>query len=209
MTTYRTLPRYANSDLGEFRQLRFSLHPKPATSLAQQFGTQFHAWLLEGQLDPSLPHQQQEQLAAMRKAALKQPLVHQLLTNGLAEQVQLWTDPLTGLPCKAQTDLWLANSGLLVDIKTTNARTYREFLASCVDYRYDRQAAYYLDGTPGARRFVFIGVQKQPPFQTFYFEATDCPGFVEGGRKQYRALLSAIQRVGFIPSSWQRTYETN
>lgn len=100
--------------------------------------------------------------------------------------------------------MWVPESRLLVDIKTTSATTYGEFLQNCDQYSYDRQAAYYLDGTPDASRFVFLGVQKKAPYTVFYFEASACRGCVEGGRKKYRRLLRDIQHTGFTPSSWQR-----
>lgn len=196
------MPRYANSDLSEFRNLLFSNKtPKPAGA-ALVFGTLFHGLLLESIVPDDVSPAMSKQLNAMRESVLCNKFAASVLEVAQVEQVQLWEDKVTGLPCKAQLDIWVAQNELIVDIKTTSARSYREFLKSCEEYGYDRQAAFYLDGTPGARRFVILGVQKQAPYEVFYFEASACRGCIEGGRKKYQGLLKGIQRTGFVPSSW-------
>ena len=87
----------------------------------------------------------------------------------------LFTDPTTQLACKSRLDLVYTSpkrqNALIFDFKTTSARTQAQFLQSCYDYDYDRQAAFYLDSlryadghewaTTKRFRFVFIGVMKQ------------------------------------------------
>ena len=199
---YRSMPRYANSDLSEFRDLLFSNKvPKPPGA-AQVFGTLFHSLLLEDKLALDLTPKMAKQLSSMRESTLRNRFARSVLEVASVEQVQLWEDKQTGLPCKAQTDIWVSENELIVDIKTTSSHSYGEFLQSCEDYAYDRQAAFYLDGTPYAKRFVILGVQKKAPFDVFYFEASACRGCIEGGRKKYQGLLRGILKSGFIPSSW-------
>lgn len=138
----------------------------------------------------------------MRESILQNKFARHVLGMGEVEQVQIWVDDQTGLPCKALKDIWVAEEELIVDLKTTSARTYGEFLKTCEQYTYDRQAAFYLDGNPFAKRFVILGVQKRAPFEIFYFEATACRGCIEGGRKKYQGLLRGILKTGFTPSSW-------
>lgn len=197
------MPRYANSDLSEFRALLFFNQLAKPAPMARQLGTIFHGLLL---LNESLPAtvspKMHKQLNAMQKAVWQNKFARQVLEVGQMEQIQLWQDQQTGLPCKAQTDIWVAENELIVDIKTTSARSYTEFLASCEAYGYDRQAAFYLDGKDGAKRFVILGVQKQAPYSVFYFEPSADRPCLEGGRKKYRGLLRGIQRTGFVPSAW-------
>ena len=119
------------------------------------------------------------------------------------ERVVLFTDPTTQLACKARLDLVYTSpkrqNALIFDFKTTSARTQAQFLQSCYDYDYDRQAAFYLDSlrfadgnewaTAKQVRLVFVGVMKQQPHRLFAVEATSLPGFVEYGRKKYRFWL--------------------
>jgi hypothetical protein len=203
--SYRSLPRYANSDLGEFRDTLFSFNARKPSAATLAFGTIFHALTLECKAPDNLPAPTAKQLGAMRESILQDKFARHVLQAGEVEQVQVWTDNQTGLPCKALKDIWVAEDELIVDLKTTSARTYGAFLKCCEDYAYDRQAAFYLDGNPFAKRFVILGIQKQPPFGIFYFEATACRGCIESGRKKYQGLLRGILRDGFTPSSWVRS----
>jgi hypothetical protein len=142
-----------------------------------------------------------EQMAA---AVRKTPFGKWVLQWGQKERPHLFRHAPTGLLCKCQTDLRLRH-GLIVDIKTTRARSYREFVECCETYQYDRQAAFYLDGV-AAKRFVLLGVQKAAPFQVFYFEPTASPigqAFIQQGRERYERLLTLFARSSFRPSSWQ------
>lgn len=195
--------RYANSDLGEFRDSLFSFKTKKPSTPALALGTLFHSLVLEGVSPTNSTPAVNRQLRAMGEAVLRNNFARTVLADGLVEQIKIWTDDRTGLPCKALNDLWVAGHGLIADLKTTSARSYGEFLRNCEEYCYDRQAAFYLDGNPDADRFVILGVQKQAPYGTFYFEATACRGYMEGGRRKYRSLLRGVLENKFIPSSWQ------
>ncbi|GAA4419312.1 hypothetical protein GCM10023187_53500 [Nibrella viscosa] len=200
---YRSLPRYANSDLTEYRNQLFSTKTEKPNQAAQVFGTLFHALLLEGREPQAIPQAIRKQLYAMRDAVRQNRFASKVLEAGQVEQAWLWDDPQTGLPCKCQTDIWVEATELIVDVKTTSARTYGEFLNTCDLYAYDRQAAFYLDGLPKASRFVLLGVQKKAPYEVFYFEVSAHRDCIAGGRKKYQTLLRGIQRSGFIPSSWK------
>lgn len=201
MQNYRSLRSYANSDLGEFRNLLFNIKPQPLGD-ALKFGTAFHGWVLENIEPQNLTSDQMKQASAMREAVLANKFGREALESATAEVVNIWKDSQTGLPCKGKMDLLYPDQSLIVDIKTTSCRTYASFLTKCEEYAYDRQSAFYLDGLAGAKRVVLLGVQKQEPFSVFYFEATSCPGFIKQGRKKYSRLLRGIQTMGFTPSSW-------
>ncbi|WP_266363363.1 PD-(D/E)XK nuclease-like domain-containing protein [Tellurirhabdus rosea] len=119
------------------------------------------------------------------------------------EHIVLFTDPTTDVDCKARLDLVYTSpkrrNALILDFKTTSARSQSQFLQSCYDYDYDRQVAFYLDALRHADsrewqdtrtfRFVLIGVQKQKPNRLFAVDATSIPDFVDYGRKKYRFWL--------------------
>jgi len=200
---YRQFPAFSNSDLTEYE--RFLLgepNRKPVKAFAE--GSAFHQLLLEPHSNrPFEGGIDRDRLVLMAKAVRNTQFGKWVLQWGQKEQPHLFRDPVTGLLCKCQTDIRLRH-GLIVDVKTTRARTYRQFIECCEEYQYDRQAAFYLDGLK-ARRFVFLGVQKAEPFQVFYFEPTvDTIGqaFVQGGRDRYRRLLSLLARSEFRPTTW-------
>ena len=200
---YRSFPAVSNSDLTEFERF---LTAEPNRIPVQAFaeGSAFHQLVLEPRcgrpIDSTID---QERLAQMVKAVKDTRFGRWALQWGRKEQPHLFRDATTGLLCKCQTDLTLRH-GLIVDIKTTRARTNAQFLRCCTQYQYDRQAAFYLDGL-GARRFVLLGVQKTPPFQVFYVEPTaDAEGraFIQQGRERYQRLLRLFAKSSFRPSSW-------
>ncbi|WP_106139205.1 PD-(D/E)XK nuclease-like domain-containing protein [Spirosoma oryzae] len=201
---YRSMPRYANSDLSQFRDQLLGLPARKPSTAALVFGTLFHSLTLEQQPPTGINPKLDVQLIAMRDSVMQCDFARNAIQTGRVELVQTWEDELTGLPCKGKLDIWCDRDETIVDLKSTSARSYGEFLKCCEDYDYDRQAAFYLDGNPFAKRFVIIGVQKTAPFQVFYFEATAARGCIEMGRKKYGALLRDIERFGFTPTSWDK-----
>ena len=128
------------------------------------------------------------------------------------ERVVLFTDTTTRQPCKARLDLVYTSpkrqNALILDFKTTSARTQAQFLQSCYDYDYDRQVAFYLDSlryadndewsTTKRFRFVLIGIVKQSPHRLFAVDATSIPSFVDYGRKKYRFWLRKWQESSHL-----------
>lgn len=202
---YRQIPAVSNSDLTELRNHLFG-YPQRGSTKAFLFGEILHRCLLErGELaDETLPKGvKPAHLQPLLDSARRDPFLRWVLRFGVKEKAHFFTDPATGLPCKCKTDV-LYKHRLIVDVKTTSQPNRAAFLESCHEYDYHRQAAFYLDGV-GARRFVFVGIQKKDPFDLFYFEPTgDRSGaaFLREGRQRYRRLLKAFHEVSFRPSSW-------
>ena len=225
---YRTLTRVSNSDLTRLKEehLGYNINHPARFNLekAKVFGRTFHQHLLEpetigtviGQLLPdlmpnysllanpaALAPKQAEQLDALMRTIRQDAFCRRYLRQSERERVVLSTDPTTGVACKARLDMVYTSpkrrNALVIDVKTTSARTQAQFLESCYTYDYDRQAAFYLDSLRNADdnawtatrqfRFVFIGVMKQRPHRLFAVDATSIPNFIEYGRKKYRFWL--------------------
>lgn len=143
------------------------------------------------------------QLSALTKTIRQDAFCRRYLRLSERERTVLSTDPATGVACKARLDMVYTSpkrqKALIIDVKTTSARTQAQFLESCYTYDYDRQAAFYVDSLRNAEfgewtatrqfRFVFIGVMKQRPHRLFAVDATSIPNFVDYGRKKYRFWL--------------------
>lgn len=212
---YRTIPRVSNSDLTRIKEEHLGYWSVPsarwATEKTRTFGKAFHQHLLEPetvgtvleQLLPDLAPKQTEQLESLMRTIRQDGFCRRYLRMSERERVVLFTDPMSGIGCKARLDMVYTSpkrrNALVLDIKTTSARTQAQFLQSCYDYDYDRQAAFYLDSlryadqnewaTTRQFRFVFIGVMKQKPHRLFALDATSIPGFIDYGRKKYRFWL--------------------
>ena len=205
---YRQIPRIANSDLTEFKNvLLFGIQPGLSESPALTFGTDFHHYLLiDTHKNPdgkgALP--MNRMLAVLRSDALFMTT----LARSLTEKPLFWTDPLTGLFCKAQFDMIIEADGLIVDAKTTSARSQAEFEGNCLRFGYDRQAAFYLDGCRAAgmsvETFRIVGIQKQKPHTVFKLEFNHQDDFIREGRRKYCRLLKSWLQQPFTPSSWQK-----
>ncbi|GGD45886.1 hypothetical protein GCM10011514_07340 [Emticicia aquatilis] len=213
---YRQYPAISNSDLTEFRDFIFGIKRfKPVNA----FGSAFHEVLLE----PKAPHifpesVDKDQILHLSNKVRENKFCKWALQFSRKEQGFLFDDVQTNLPCKAKIDMVLSQN-LIVDFKTTSQRSEAAFLKSCLEYEYDRQAAFYLDAVSTSRRslseaegrkimkFIFVGVQKKAPYDLYIFDTSKDAAFIEQGRKKYKALLRRWKEMGgvpnaFVPSTW-------
>jgi len=130
---------------------------------------------------------------AMGRAVFGHPAAAMLLgLPGKAETTHMWTDAATGLQCKCRPD-WLTDDGrLIVDLKTTENASPREFARSIAEWRYHVQAAWYLDGIEQAtgtrpEQFIFICVEKKAPFACAVY-AADAEMIAAGAQTAARDL---------------------
>lgn len=124
-------------------------------------------------------------VTAMVANIRQHPTASTLLLDGIAEASVFWTDRLAGVDCKCRPD-WLRNDGICVDLKTTDNASPTAFARSVVNYRYHVQAAHYMTGTD-AERFVFIALEKKPPYAVAVYEL-DVAALLEGERLRVRDL---------------------
>ena len=114
--------------------------------------------------------------------------------DGIAEVSILWTCEQTGALCKSRLD-WLL-PGIILDIKTTADARPDAFARSVATYRYEVQAAFYLQaaasaGVP-AEHFIFVVVENAPPYAVALYQLDDAA--LEQGRRLYLRDLETYQR---------------
>lgn len=132
----------------------------------------------------------------MASAVESHPLAGPLLaSDGPAEQSLFWTDPDTGVWCRARHDKAIRDRTgrlVIVDLKTCQNADEIAAAKSCGNYGYHQQDAWYrdaatalgLDDNPG---FVFVFVEKDPPHLINVVQlATDD---VAVGRRRNQAAL--------------------
>lgn len=228
---YRALTRVSNSDLTRLKEEHLGYWSTPAARFIPEttkvFGRAFHQHLLEPETvgtvlsqlmpdmlpnNPTIAPKQADQLDTLMRTIRQDAFCRRHLRLSERERAVLWTELTTGVACKARLDMVYTSpkrrNALIIDLKTTSARTQAQFLESCYTYDYDRQAAFYLDslrhadgnewGSTHQFRFVFIGVMKQSPHRLFAVDATSIPGFMEYGQKKYRFWLR----------KWREEHET-
>lgn len=115
---------------------------------------------------------------AMADVVRRHPLVAPYLVGGEFERVLTWTDPATGIMCKAKCDWLIPGRRILADLKTTRSIERRRFAADVARYSYYGQLAHYAAGVKHAlgwepQRRILIAVEKAAPFDVAVYELDD------------------------------------
>ena len=113
---------------------------------------------------------------AIAAAVRSHPLTSRYLTPvTLHEHTVQWTDPASGLPCKARLDWAYPPEGVLLDLKTARSATKHGFSRQAATLRYGGQMAHYaaacthgLGWTP--KRALFVVVESAAPHDIAVFE---------------------------------------
>jgi hypothetical protein len=122
-----------------------------------------------------LKPEEYDECADMARAVQAHPLVAPYLVGGVFEQPVYWTDPATGIECKAKPDWVIPERGILLDLKTARSIEARRFGAEAARMGYHMQLAHYAAGCRiGAgfevQRQLVVAVEKEPPYDVAVFE---------------------------------------
>lgn len=179
-------------------------NPSEATLKAIEYWKHFK----EANPDKRVISKEQLKVAlAQSKAVFDLPDIAQLLAVGEAETSAYYTDPETGVLCKCRPDFVHhvdENSVILIDVKTFNDASPKEFARQVARKRYHVQDAYYRDVYAGATgkkvlAFVFLTVETQWPFKASASMLTEQS--VEQGRIEYRRNLEKYAQ-GVKSNNW-------
>lgn len=126
-----------------------------------------------------------EVFEAMREAVYQDGDAKRLLSQpGKCEQSVYWTDPTTGMDCKARPDyLPEANPSkdlIIIDYKTAEDASPDGFSKAAAQFGYHQQAEWYCRGLQAIGyhpnpQMAFIVQEKKPPYEvgTYIFTFTD------------------------------------
>jgi exodeoxyribonuclease VIII len=134
-----------------------------------------------------------DMLNGMVESVKSHPAARALLNGpGIAEGSAFWHDERSGELCRCRPDFYLQDLGIIVDLKSTEDASPKEFARSIAKYNYHMQSAYYQDGVEAAtgdfiKGFVFVAVEKKAPYAVAVYQL-DMQG-VEAGRVEYQRLL--------------------
>lgn len=207
--------------------LRYRLdHPQEPTP-AMQIGTAFHAAALEpasfsdvavvapdvdrrtkdgkalwakfeqeAQGKIMLKQAEYEQIGGMVMALMAHKEASRLIRmKGLTEVSCFWTDH-RGFKCKCRPDR-VTESGIVLDLKTTEDASPEGFARACALYDYHWQAAWYLTGLTTASDyrhddFRLIAVEKKPPYGVGVYRVPRV--YTDIAHEQMGPLLDTYQR---------------
>ena len=134
-----------------------------------------------------------DKMSEMASAVAYHPFAAKVLSEGRSEMSVFWEDKDTGLYCKCRPDrIPDGDHGVIVDVKTTTSARKQDFVNTVVRYNYYRQASFYVDGyntvtNCNVDAFIFIAVEKEPPYMVGCFALSDVD--IDYGRLRYRALI--------------------
>jgi hypothetical protein len=121
------------------------------------------------------------------------PVADELLDNGIAES-SVFAE-LLGVSVKCRPD-WLHDNSVIVDLKTTENAGLNAFGKSVANFRYHCQASFYTDICREVgldiKAFVFIAVEKAPPYAVSVYELDS--DSIEVGRTLYQRNLETYRR---------------
>ena len=135
---------------------------------------------------------ERDALMGCRASVLAHPLAAELIRRGQREVSVFAKHGPTGLLRKGRMDVVATDdAGLttIADVKTTNDASPEEFARTIATWGYHRQAAYYID-LVGASFFVFIAVEKEPPYAVNVFALDE--ESIEIGRRDNEAALAKV-----------------
>jgi hypothetical protein len=97
------------------------------------------------------------------------------------------------LQARCKYDLWASKLNWGIDIKTTQAKTDKQFIAACYTFDWHRQSAFYMD-LSGADKHVLIGISKKN-LQIFKVFITKERDMYIKGREQYFDLAHLLYNL--------------
>ena len=124
-------------------------------------------------------------------AVRRHPLASTIFTNGKAEASLYWTDPETGVACRARVD-WLRDD-MIVDLKTARygTGTADTFGRQAASFNYPLPAAVYTEAvevlTGKTLPFITVTVETEPRDLVRAYRYTD--GDLDQGRAQWHEAL--------------------
>lgn len=178
---------------------------EPELNRRTKEGKQALAEFMEEHTDKTIiPAQIYVQAVEMCEALAAEPLAQKLLA-GAREVPFFWVDELTGEECKCRVDCLNANysNPIVVDVKSTTDASTEAFTRDAIKYGYDFQAAMYSEGVAKhigqAPLFVFIAVEKTPPYAVNILQADDL--LLRRGNNLFRDYIS-IYHDCKLSGSW-------
>jgi len=114
-----------------------------------------------------------------------------ILRGGIAES-SVFAKDCFGITRKCRPDYYIEDAGIVIDLKTTKSCKLYDFQKSIYDYKYHRQAAWYMDALALSGKtvntFIIVAVEKSSPYMVRVFELDEKS--IEKGREEYINLLA-------------------
>lgn len=146
-------------------------------------------------------HEDCEKAEKIKQAILTNKIVAEkkLLENIEAEVTAKWIYAEFGkiscmFKCRIDALKITEKSNIIIDLKTTTDCSEEHFSKDMAAYKYHLQAAFYIDGFEAVTnkkctRFLFIVVEKEPPFLNKIYSLHPDSEEIKTGRAEYKAII--------------------
>lgn len=149
------------------------------------------AWK-EAQTVQILTPEQDHALQGITRTIQTHPTAASVLAGGQKEVSVFRHHRDTRLLLKGRIDCLTEDANgfrTIIDVKTTQDASPGEFARSVAKFRYDAQAAFYMDLTD-AEFFLFVAVEKEPPYGVGVYQLDAAA--IENGRRSYETWLQRL-----------------
>jgi len=127
----------------------------------------------------------------MRGAVMKHRLLREMIESATIELSAMWDDVQTQCPCRLRADGVVERASILLDLKTTEDASPSGFTRSIAQFRYHRQASFYLHGLAQCGVFCdsafIVAIEKKAPWGVVIHEIGGDE--LEAGEREWRRLL--------------------
>jgi exodeoxyribonuclease VIII len=148
----------------------------------------------DAQTKPILTVEEDNALTQCQQSVFRHETAAEIIRRSKREVSIFKRDKPTGLLLKARLDCLLSDDQDLttvVDVKSVDDASTADFSRKLFNMSYHEQAALYLD-IAEASFFIFIAVEKVPPFAVNVFQLN--PASIEVGRRAYRRNLELLKQ---------------
>lgn len=159
------------------------------------FGNACHEQFALGKHEREVTVIQQRALNIMCKKLHEHPVVKRLL-KGAIQEVKKKTK-LNGVLISYILDIHQLITRLGGDLKTTTAKSLEEFVEKAIEFGYIRQGVTYKVAEK-LKDFIFIGIQKEPPYNVYIMILSDHPDEIEYSMEELEFLLYFFQNYGKV-----------
>ncbi len=101
-------------------------------------------------------------------------------------------ETIDGQLCKGRFDMYIPESGIIIDLKTTMDSSKDAFIQSMYKWGYLRQSAFYCD-IAKVDMFLFVCIEKKAPYNLALYEITKED--LKIGRMEYQSHLKTIKEI--------------
>ena len=170
---------------------RYVVEPMDINKRTKVGKAEYAEFLLENNNKKILTVDEYAMVEAMHIRFLENKTCQQIMQSAKMETSLFWNDDETNVLCKCRPDM-RRDDGIIIDLKTCADASYNEFRKSIVNYCYDKQAAFYLDGASAAlgrefNQFIFICIEKREPYDIAIYHINN--EVIKVGRELYKKNL--------------------